>query len=183
MGSKEQMSGAATFENKVVKLMPDLFRFAMSMTRNREDAADLVQDTALLALAKRDDFEPGTDLRAWLYRLQVNLQRNSSRKEHRRRRLEEEHSPIQANDLALPSQLDSIRYREAHKAIEALPLPQRQVLYLYVADGKTYDEIAQILEIDPGTVKSRLSRARQAVANAIQYEQGREIGTTREFGR
>jgi RNA polymerase sigma-70 factor (ECF subfamily) len=177
------MSAAATFENRVAAVMPDLFRFAMSITRNREAADDLSQDAAALALTKRDDFEPGTDLKAWLFKLQVNLHRNSVRKELRRRRLEETHSPIQANDLALPSQMDSLRYREAYKAIEGLPPLQRQVLFLVVHDGKTYEEAAQILEIDKGTVKSRLNRARQALAEAIDYEQGREVGITREFGR
>jgi RNA polymerase sigma-70 factor (ECF subfamily) len=177
------MSAAATFENRVAAVMPDLFRFAMSITRNRETAADLSQDAAALALTKRDSFESGTDLRAWLFRLQVNLHRNTLRKERNRKRLEQEHSPLQAHDLALPSQVDSLRYREAYKAIEALPPLQRQVLFLVVHDGKTYEEAAQILEIDKGTVKSRLNRARQALADAIDYEHGREVGTTREFGR
>jgi RNA polymerase sigma-70 factor, ECF subfamily len=177
------MSAAATFENRVEAVMPDLFRFAMSMTRNREAALDLSQEAATLALTKRDDFEPGTDLKAWVFRLQVNIHRNTVRKELRRRRLEEAHSPIQASDLSLPSQMDSLRYREAYKAIEALPPIQRQVLFLVGYDGKTYEEAAQILEIDKGTVKSRLNRARQALADAIDYEQGREVGTTREFGR
>lgn len=172
------MSAPATFEDRVAKARPDLFRFAMSITRNREAADDLSQDAMTLALEKQDDFEPGTDLKAWLFKLQVNLWQNSVRKEHRRRRLDAIHAPMQAGDLSLPSQMDALMFHEAYKAMESLEPIQRQVLFLITYDGKSYEEAARILEINTGTVKSRLSRARQALADAIGYEPGRKADSS-----
>lgn len=177
------MSAPATFENRVAEVMPDLFRFAMSITRNRESAADLSQDAAALALEKQDSFEAGTDLKAWLFKLQVNLWQNTVRKARRRLKLEAIHAPMQAGDLAMPGQMDALRFQEAYKAMEALEPIQRQILFLIAYDGKSYEEAAQILEINTGTVKSRLFRARKALADAIGYEPGREAGSNMVYGR
>jgi RNA polymerase sigma factor, sigma-70 family len=175
------MRAAEEFEQELVDELPSLFRFAMSMTRNRNEAEELVQETLAYALEKRDEFTSGTNIRAWLFKLQSFLDRNSKRKAYRQKVLSRGQIEDPETAAVPPSQLDRIMVGEAEKAIETLPLEQRQALFLVAYDGKSYDEAADILECSAGTVKSRVSRARQRIADMIHYEHLN--GMTKELGR
>ena len=160
----------------------NLFKFAMSMTRSRSEAEDLVQETFRLALEKHSEYELGTNMKAWLFRLQALIDKNNKLTAFRQRLLSR--GQIDDPDTATvpPSQLDRIMFGEADRAIEALPIEQKQALYLVAYDGKSYNEAADILACSPGTVKSRVSRARARIAEVIHYEQ-QTGNTTKDLRR
>lgn len=158
------------FETELLSLVPSLFRFAMSMTRNSADAEDLTQETIKRALEYQASFQAGTNMKAWLFKIQVHLDKNQKRKVYRQKALNEANIMDPDFGVVRPSQVDRIIFNEAGEAIECLPIDQKQALFLIAHDGKTYEEAAQILDCSVGTVKSRVSRARAKIAEAIDYE-------------
>lgn len=140
--------------------MPSLKAFAMKMTREREAADDLVQETVLRALAKREAFQPGTNLGAWLFTVMKNLWRSHYRK--RRREVED---PDEALAKAMPtyeSPLRLLEAKEALRAVDTLPDIWREPLRL-VADGASIEEMASELREHDGTIKSRINRGREVL--------------------
>jgi RNA polymerase sigma factor (sigma-70 family) len=176
------MSSAEEFKRELVSEYTNLFRFAMSMTRNRAEAEDLWHETVVLALEKQDEYELGTSMKAWLFRLQVLIDKNNKRRVLRQRMLSDGNIEDPETASVPPSQLDRLMFKEAAHAVDTLPSDQRQALYLVVYDGKSYDEAADILACSPGTVKSRVSRARARIAEIIQYEH-LDKNTERELAR
>jgi RNA polymerase sigma-70 factor (ECF subfamily) len=176
------MSASEEFKRELLSEYPNLFRFAMSMTRNRAEAEDLMQETVLVALEKHGEYELGTSMKAWLFRLQVLLDKNNKRRALRQRLLGDGNIDDPEAATVPPSQLDRIMFKEAAHAVEELPEDFRQALYLVVYDGKSYDEAADILAVSAGTVKSRVSRARTRIAEIIQYEH-LEKNSERELAR
>lgn len=176
------MPASKEFAREMIAEYTNLFRFAMSMTRNRTEAEDLTQATIALALEKHHEYEIGTSMKAWLFRLQVFIDKNNRRRALRQRMLSDGHIMDLETAAVPPSQLDRLMFSEANDAIDTLPKDQKQALYLVVYDGKSYGEAAEILACSPGTVKSRVSRARARIAEAIQYEH-LERNTERELAR
>lgn len=176
------MSSSEEFNRELLSEYPNLFRFAMSMTRNRAEAEDLMQETVLLALEKHDEYELGTSMKAWLFRLQVLIDKNNRRRVVRQRLLSDGNIEDPETAAVPPSQLDRLMFKEAAHAVETLPIDQKQALYLVVYDGKSYDDAADILACSSGTVKSRVSRARARIAEIIQYEH-LDKSTERELAR
>ncbi|MNU40308.1 ECF RNA polymerase sigma factor SigR [compost metagenome] len=176
------MSSSEEFNRELLSEYPNLFRFAMSMTRNRAEAEDLMQETVLLALEKHDEYELGTSMKAWLFRLQVLIDKNNRRRVVRQRLLSDGNIEDPETAAVPPSQLDRLMFKEAAHAVETLPIDQKQALYLVVYDGKSYDDAADILACSSGTVKSRVSRARARIAEIIQYEH-LDKNTERELAR
>lgn len=176
------MSSSEEFNRELLSEYPNLFRFAMSMTRNRAEAEDLMQETVLLALVKHDEYELGTSMKAWLFRLQVLIDKNNRRRVVRQRMLSDGNIEDPETAAVPPSQFDRLMFKEAAHAVETLPIDQKQALYLVVYDGKSYDEAADILACSSGTVKSRVSRARARIAEIIQYEH-LDKNTERELAR
>ncbi|NTF17386.1 sigma-70 family RNA polymerase sigma factor [Agrobacterium rubi] len=166
------MPASKEFERELLEEFrtANLYKFAMSLTRNRAEADDLMQETFALAIEKSEEYEPGTNMKAWLFRLQAFIDKNNKRKAFRQRVLSRDHIEDPETATVPPSQLDSIMFGEANRAIEALPVEQKAALYLVVYDGKSYEEAAEILACSAGTVKSRVSRARVTLAEMIQYE-------------
>lgn len=170
------------FEKELLGHVPALYRFAMSMSRTASDAEDLTQETLKNALEFQSAYQPDTNMKAWLFRIQVNINLNQKRKIYRQKALSEANGLDPDYGVVMPSQVDRLIFNEAGAAIAALPIDQKQALFLVVYDGKSYEEAAQILDCEVGTVKSRVSRARARVAEAIDYEQtGR--AETREMTR
>ncbi len=176
------MASTEEFNRELVRECPNLFRFAMSMTRNRAEAEDLTQETILVALEKQSEYELGTNMKAWLFKLQVLINKNNRRRLMRQRMLSDGVFEDMTEAAMPPSQIDRLMFNEAAHAVEGLPVDQKQALYLVVYDGKSYDEAADILACSAGTVKSRVSRARARIAEIIQYEH-LDKNTERELAR
>ena len=142
--------------------VPALRRFARALTRNADRADDLVQDCLERALRKQGLFRPTGTIQAWLFAILVNVWRNSARSLRRRG----DHVPFEALSVepAIPApQPGRIALAELSRAIDALPVDQREALLLVALEGFGYEEAASILKIPAGTLMSRLSRARAAL--------------------
>ena len=150
------------FLDEISGSVPALRRYARALTRNADRADDLVQDCLERAIRKRRLWAPTGPLQGWLFKILLNLYRNDAR--HLRRR--GDHVPL--DDLvvepAVPApQPGRIALGEMSRAIDLLPADQREALLLVVIEGASYGEAAAILDIPPGTLMSRLSRARAAL--------------------
>ncbi len=152
------------FRSQLVALLPRLRRFALGLTASREEADDLVQAACEKALTKQHQWQPGTRLDSWVYRI-IQTQRI----DHLRRA---KHAPVSLDDGALPEREDAHSAERAEnedllqhtlKALEQLPEEQRVVMMLVVVEGYSYREVAEQLGIPHGTVMSRLARARLRV--------------------
>jgi RNA polymerase sigma-70 factor (ECF subfamily) len=142
--------------------IPRLRRYARALTRDAARADDLVQETLCRALRKAHLWEPGSNLRAWLFTLLHNQHVNDVRKVVR----EGLSPPIDevASMLSMPpTQPAKLEMRDLDRAIGQLPDEQRQVVLLIGLEGLRYEQVAEILDVPVGTVRSRLSRAREAL--------------------
>jgi RNA polymerase sigma-70 factor (ECF subfamily) len=139
--------------------IPRLRRYARALTRDATRADDLVQSCLTRALAKQHLWQPGTDLRAWLFTLLHNQHVNDVRRSIR----EGVSVPVEdvAPILTVQSNVtDSLQLRDLEVALTQLPEEQRQVILLVGLEGLRYEEVAAILGVPIGTVRSRLSRGR-----------------------
>jgi RNA polymerase sigma-70 factor (ECF subfamily) len=144
--------------------IPRLRRYAIALSRNPVDADDLVQETLLRALSKLHLWEVGSNLHAWLFTIMHHQRANDVRRAVRGSKIFVD----TAADLGRPgSQLDSIQLQELGKALACLPAAQRSVVLLIGLEGMTYEEVAGILDVPIGTVRSRLARARAALREMI----------------
>lgn len=154
------------FAAAIAAELPRLRRFARVLIRPAEAADDLVQETLLRAIAARRQFARGTNLRAWLF----VICRNARNAELRRLR----HQPLLAEEAGRlhsgisGGQEERQRMRDLAQAFNRLPQPQREALWLVVMEGVDYAEAARVLGVPIGTVRSRLSRARDALRAAIE---------------
>lgn len=149
---------AAALRTQVLEFLPALRAFARSLTRNRTQADDLVQETLLKALSNIDKFDPGTNLRAWLF----TILRNTYYTEIRKRRREADGMSVLAHqDTNIgPSQEWSATLTSLKDALAQLPDDQREALVLVGAAGLSYEEAAEVCGCALGTIKSRVNRAR-----------------------
>jgi RNA polymerase sigma-70 factor (ECF subfamily) len=139
--------------------IPRLRRYARALTRDVARADDLVQSCLSRALAKRHLWQPGTDLRAWLFTILHNQHVNDVRRSVR----EGLHVPVEDMAPVLtvqPNATAVLELRDLEAAIAKLPLEQRQVILLVGLEGMRYEEVAEVLNVPVGTVRSRLSRGR-----------------------
>jgi RNA polymerase sigma-70 factor (ECF subfamily) len=153
------------FHRLIEQQIPRLRRYARALTRNRERADDLVQDTLGRALNKEAFWQTGTDLRAWLFTIMHNQSVNNVRRDVRESAVD-----IEAISVALSATTDPTALRqmfELDRALAQLPLEQRQVILLVGLEGTSYQNAAEILGIPLGTVRSRLSRSRDALRRLL----------------
>jgi RNA polymerase sigma-70 factor (ECF subfamily) len=143
--------------------IPRLRRFARYMTREADYADDLVQECLARAIASIATWQPGTNLRAWLFVILKNVFRNDKRREQHdlayRNTLENDPPPLDGG----ADQHHRLLLSEVQDAFMRLPDEQREILMLIAVEGLRYEEAAEVLNIPVGTVKSRLSRARTAL--------------------
>jgi RNA polymerase sigma-70 factor, ECF subfamily len=167
-------SVSAPVKEAMLRLVPNLRAFAVSLCGNIERADDLVQETLLKAWNNIDDFEEGTNLRAWLF----TILRNTYFSECRRRRREvEDRDGTKALDLAVhPGQQGHLDMEDFRAALNQLPPDQREALVLVGAAGFSYEEAAAISQCAVGTIKSRVNRARVKLTDMLG------VATPREFG-
>lgn len=157
----------ARFEQELLALLPRLRAYARSMVRNGPDADDLVQDTVLRALAARDRFEPGTNMRAWLFTILRNRFFNKYTAQARQT-VPIEDAPAEAL-VTQPAHEWAMRQSELKEALAKLHPLQREALLLSVGAELSYAEIGAIIGCPVGTVKSRVFRARKELAALLGH--------------
>ncbi len=165
------------FERDVLPLVPQLHRAALGMARNRLDAEDLVQDTLARAYAAFHQFTPGTNLRAWLYRVLATTFLNTCRKRRREPSqclsgdFDELHVPVDRLSQPIRSAeaeaLGGLPDSDIMQALRALPAGFGAAIYLADIEGYPYREVAEILGIPIGTVMSRLHRGRERLRERL----------------
>lgn len=151
---------------KVLAYLPDLRRYALALTRNGDDAEDLVQEALARAYDRRASFRLGSALKPWLMAILRNTFIDGIRAKNARQRNEATAEP--APSAMPPSQEDAVRLAQVRKVFLKLPNEQREALHLVAIEGLTYPEAAAVLGIPEGTVLSRVSRARQALRDREQ---------------
>jgi len=162
------------FQDLLEPLIPRLRRYARALTRDAQRADDLVQDTLLRGLIKQDRWEPGTNLRAWLFTLMHNQYVNDVRRASR------ETGTIDIDDVSssLVATTDPTASRQLHeleRALGQLATEQREVILLVGLEGFSYEDAAGILAVPVGTIRSRLSRGRESLRREFGME---DIDTT-----
>lgn len=151
-----------TFEEELIATLPRLRVYALSLTRNKDRADELVQQVTVRALAKKHLYKPDTNLPAWLFR----MQRNEFISDIRRTRDTTDLDDPKVVNMGKPADQDtSMRLREMVRKIMLLPREQRWPLVLAILDGRDYEDIGRVLNMSVGTVKSRISRARDALGD------------------
>jgi RNA polymerase sigma-70 factor (ECF subfamily) len=168
------------FQKDALPLLDSLYSGALRMTRNPADAEDLVQETMMRAYRSFDRFEPGTNLKAWLYRIMTNAYINTYRKRQREPQkvssddIEEFdlYRELKNHDPSLGETpesivLDSLVDSDIIEAIEDLPEPFRMAVVLSDIEGFSYAEMAEIMDVPLGTVMSRLHRGRKALQKRL----------------
>jgi len=175
------------FEDVVLVHLDSLYNGALRMTRNREDAQDLVQDTVLKAFRFFDKFEQGTNIRAWLFTILTNTYINRYRKKARQPAMvefEEGRTKIKDHPFRDPIEIAASGQAQAmlelldddvKAALDSLPDDFRIVVLLADLEGFSYKEIAEIVGCPLGTVMSRLYRGRRTLRKKL-YEYARDRG-------
>lgn len=177
-GQVERRDKRKSFETEALPHMEALYRTALRMTKNKGDAEDLVQEAIVKAYRFWDRFEPGSNCRAWLFKIMTNIFINDYRAKSR--------SPLSVNvddidDNYLYGQLATVDPTEnpeqelfakvfdddVKKAIDQLPNDFRMVVVLSFLEGFSYQEIANIADLQLGTVKSRLHRGRKLLQKQL----------------
>ena len=177
----------ARFERDAMPLLDQLYSAAMRLTHNPQDAEDLVQDTFAKAYASFHQYQDGTNLKAWMYRILTNTFINSYRKKQREP-LQSDADGVEDWQLvraeahtsrglrsAETEALDHLPDADVKKALQELPSDFRMAVYLADVEGFAYKEIAEIMDTPIGTVMSRLNRGRSMLRTLLQ-DYARERG-------
>lgn len=146
-------------------LLPNLRAFANSLTRNKDLADDLVQETLVKAWQHRDQFAAGSNLKAWLFTILRNTRMSHLRK--RKFEVEDEDGEMAARLSVAPPQGPHMDMVDFMKALSGLPSDQREALLLVGAEGFSYEDAALMCGCAVGTMKSRVNRARVRLANNL----------------
>jgi RNA polymerase sigma-70 factor (ECF subfamily) len=165
------------FEAGLLDQVDSLYRTALRLTHVPADAEDLVQETYLKAFRAADRFEPGTNLRAWLFTILHNTARNRFRDQARDAVTIDSETVERASNESLPGPsvtpesllLHDALAPELQAAVDALPPAFRQAVWLRDVEEFSYAEIAAMLDIPMGTVMSRISRGRRLLLGQLQH--------------
>jgi RNA polymerase sigma-70 factor (ECF subfamily) len=179
------------FEEQAIPLMPQLYGAAMNMTKNPTNAEDLLQETMVKAFKAFDQFQQGTNIRAWLYKIMNNTNINISVKAGKaigKTALDEmedwqigsaESMTSVASRSAEAEAIDAMPSEIVKKALLELPDNWRMIVYYRIVDGLSYSEIAQVLDIPEGSVMSGLHRGKKMLRSLLldyAKEEGYNVG-------
>ncbi|MDT0507335.1 RNA polymerase sigma factor [Novosphingobium sp. MMS21-SN21R] len=168
--------GAEGRRGAIVATLPRLRRFCQAMAGSAADGDDLMQATVERALLRSSQFEPGTRLDSWMFRIAQNLHIDSARAAKRRGTAVDVDA---LHGLAGSDGRDLLERRSelaaAQRALQALPLDQRAVFAMVVIEGRSYRDTAEALDLPIGTVMSRLARARGKIAETLSYQQDTDM--------
>ncbi|VEI13738.1 sigma-70 family RNA polymerase sigma factor [Trueperella bialowiezensis] len=190
-GDETERERSERFVRDAVPYLNQLYGAAMRLTRNPQDAEDLVQETFEKAFAAFHQFKPGTNLKAWLYRILNNTFISNYRKKQRRP-LESDageaedwqeyrarhHHPYGLKSAEMEA-LENLPNEEIREALEQLPEDRRTAVYLADVEGFSYQEIADIMDTPIGTVMSRLHRGRKQLRDLLR-DYARDLGYVKE---
>ncbi len=168
------MSVSPDFKQDLLGSIPSLRAFAVSLSQNADKADDLVQETLVKAWDKHQSFQPGTNLKAWLF----TILRNEFYSQMRKRGREVQDSDgVMTGRLAVhPSQHGMLDLKDFRGALEQLPEDQREAIILIGASGFSYEEAAEICNCAVGTIKSRVSRARTRLQDILKIAGDADYG-------
>jgi RNA polymerase sigma-70 factor (ECF subfamily) len=193
--SPESLS-ADEFQAMLVDILPSLYRYAFRLTRNRADAEDLVQDTALRAFRALEQFEPGTNFKAWIFRILTRgFWANHRRGQRRPSTVDFDDTPDlylyarsaehglqwQGEDPAR-ALIDRLGAERVAEAIGQLPPEYGVVCTLCFVEDFAYHEAAQVLDVPVGTVRSRLHRGRKMLQKSLWFL-AQEAGIVTELSK
>jgi RNA polymerase sigma-70 factor (ECF subfamily) len=180
MGMSEESLPSESFEQLAMPHFERLYNFACWLTHDRQEAEDLVQETYAKALKGFSSFQPGTNFRAWIYKILRNafLTSRTGLKATATVPLD-----LDSQEQALPTDKEtpeSILLQRSDSqlvqhALEELPVPYREILLLCEVEEMSYQEISATLAIPMGTVMSRLSRARKALRGSLQPQFAKRV--------
>ena len=173
--------GADDFQVLLVEVLPTAYGYALRLTRNRADAEDLVQDAALRAFRAMTTFEPGTNFKAWIFRILTRCFWANHRSRQRRPSTVDfddtpdlylyarsaEHGLQWEGEDPARALIDRLGTERVSEAIGQLPEEYGVVCTLYFMEDFAYHEIADVLEVPVGTVRSRLHRGRKMLQKAL----------------
>jgi RNA polymerase sigma-70 factor (ECF subfamily) len=176
-GGASRQARAAAFEAEALEAVDSLYRTALRLTRVQADAEDLVQETYLKAFRAADRFEPGTNLRAWLFTILHNTARNRARDRAKDAITYDSDTVERAADAPLHGIADTpetLLLRETlapelQADIDELPEAFRQAVWLRDVEEFSYAEIAAVLDVPAGTVMSRISRGRRMLFERLHH--------------
>ncbi len=179
------------FEEQAIPLMPQLYGAAMNLTKNPTNAEDLLQETMVKAFKAFDQFEQGTNIRAWLYKIMNNTNINANVKAGKalgKTALDDledwqigsaESVTSVSSRSAEAEAIDAMPSETVKKALLELPDKWRMIVYYRIVDGLSYSEIAQVLDIPEGSVMSGLHRGKKMLKILLldyAREEGYKVG-------
>jgi RNA polymerase sigma-70 factor (ECF subfamily) len=159
------MTGQDKFLDQVTALLPALRAFGRSLCGDPARADDLVQDTVLKAWTNREQFQSGSNLKAWLFTILRNCYYSELR--HRKFEIEDPDGVCAAQVAVLPDHDAKLHLRDLSRALQELPPDQREALILVCATGLSYEEAADVCQVAVGTIKSRIARARDRLIELL----------------
>jgi RNA polymerase sigma-70 factor, ECF subfamily len=159
------MTASPDFKHDLIKTIPILRAFGLSLTGKGDRADDLVQETLVKAWAHQDSFQTGTNLKAWLFTILRNEFYTTIRK--RKREVEDVDGKIAGAVGTLPEQHARLDMTDMQAALQQLPFDQREALLLVSASEMSYEEAAAVCKVAVGTIKSRVNRARTKLAEIL----------------
>ena len=168
------MDDRSTFKDDLLGAIPSLRAFAISLSQNADRADDLVQETLVKAWDKQASFQPGTNLKAWVFTILRNEFYSQMRK--RGREVQDSDGVITGRVAVHPGQHGAMDLGDFRAALETLPEDQREAIILIGASGFSYEEAAEICSCAVGTIKSRVSRARSRLQEILKVSGEADYG-------
>ncbi len=168
-----------SLRSDLLSVVPNLRAFAVSLCGNPDRADDLVQETLVKAWSNFDSFVEGTNLPAWLFTILRNIYYSEYRK--RRREVPDSEGVHAAKLASAPAQTGHMDFLDFRDALQKLPHDQREALILIGASGLSYEEAAAVCNCAVGTMKSRVNRARNRLAELLTVSSGAEFGEAADW--
>ncbi|AGF74941.1 RNA polymerase sigma factor [Bartonella australis AUST/NH1] len=167
-------AGTKDFKKELLLILPALRAFAISLSGKHDKAEDLVQDTVVKAWAKQDSFEIGTNIKAWLFTILRNEFYSQMRK--RGREVQDTDGTFTQSVAIHPAQYGSLDLQDFKKALDMLSADQKEAIILIGASGFSYEDAAAICGCAVGTIKSRVSRARNRLQGLLGIDGESDYG-------